>query len=172
MQTQREPSPAVAPALGTYLIDTARSVVRFWTRHLFGLAPVRGRLAFAAGSVQVTEPLTASRLTAEIDAASFRSGNPARDSSVRSARLLDAGRFPVLAFTADRLDGQSLAGPLTVRDVSRPVTWSAGLTEIEPGSFTARARARIDRAEFGITGYRGLAGRYLDITVEVRCVRQ
>ena len=30
---------------------------------------------------------------------------------------------------------------------------------------------RIDRAEFGVTAYRGVAGRYLDMTVEVRCVR-
>ena len=30
---------------------------------------------------------------------------------------------------------------------------------------------RIDRAEFGVTAYRGVAGRYLDMTMEVRCVR-
>jgi hypothetical protein len=34
-----------------------------------------------------------------------------------------------------------------------------------------RASARIDRTEFGLTAYRGLAGRYLDMTMEVRCVR-
>jgi hypothetical protein len=40
------------------------------------------------------------------------------------------------------------------------------------GSFTARAAVRIDRAEFGITALRGLAGRYLDMSVEARCVRR
>ncbi len=35
----------------------------------------------------------------------------------------------------------------------------------------ARASTRIDRTEFGVTAYRGAAGRYLDMTVEVRCVR-
>lgn len=34
-----------------------------------------------------------------------------------------------------------------------------------------RASTRIDRAEFGVTAYRGVAGRYLDMTMEVRCVR-
>ena len=33
------------------------------------------------------------------------------------------------------------------------------------------ASTRIDRNEFGVTAYRGLAARYLDISVEVRCVR-
>jgi polyisoprenoid-binding protein YceI len=172
MQTQREPSPAAAPAIGTYRIDTTRSAISFRTRHLFGLAPVRGALTFASGSALVADPVTASRLSAEIDAASFRSGNPARDGNVRSARLLDAARFPVLTFEAARLDYQSVSGTLTVRDVSRPVTWSAELTQIEPDTFTVRAQARIDRTEFGLTAYRGLAARHLDLTVEVRCVRQ
>ena len=35
----------------------------------------------------------------------------------------------------------------------------------------ARASTRIDRTEFGVAAYRGVAGRYLDMTVEVRCVR-
>ncbi len=39
------------------------------------------------------------------------------------------------------------------------------------GAFNARASTRIDRTEFGLTAYRGVAGRYLDMTVEVRCVR-
>ena len=30
---------------------------------------------------------------------------------------------------------------------------------------------RIDRTEFGVTAQRGLAGRYLDLSVEARCVR-
>ena len=37
-----------------------------------------------------------------------------------------------------------------------------------PESFTVRAAARIDRTEFGVTASRGLAGRYLDLTLEVR----
>jgi polyisoprenoid-binding protein YceI len=37
--------------------------------------------------------------------------------------------------------------------------------------FDARTSARIDRTEFGVTAYRGMAGRYLDMTIEVRCVR-
>ena len=35
----------------------------------------------------------------------------------------------------------------------------------------ARASTRIDRSEFGLTAYRGVAGRHLDMTVEMRCVR-
>ena len=40
------------------------------------------------------------------------------------------------------------------------------------GSLDARASTRIDRTEFGVTAYPGLAGRYLDMSLEVQCVRK
>jgi polyisoprenoid-binding protein YceI len=56
-------------------------------------------------------------------------------------------------------------------DVTRPVRLSVARCAVSRQSFTARATARIDRTEFGITAARGLAGRYLDVTVEVQCIR-
>ena len=55
--------------------------------------------------------------------------------------------------------------------MTRPVSVLAEVTGVSPGSFTARATVRIDRYDFGVTASRGLAGRHLDVTVEVRCVR-
>jgi polyisoprenoid-binding protein YceI len=159
------------PQLGRYEIDTGRSTVTFRTRHLFGLAPVRGRFAIRGGTVDVAEPLAASAVHAEIDAASFHTRNPQRDASVRSARLLDAARHPVITFVSDRVDGRELAGLLTVRGVTRPVSLSVEQHEVSPRSFTVRATTRIDRTEFGITAARGLAARYLDLTVEIQCNR-
>ena len=139
---------------------------------MFGLAPVRGSFAIRAGTVDVAGPLTDLAVYAEIEAASFRTGNGQRDSAVRSARLLDAGQYPVITFASDRMDGLALTGSLTVRDVTRPVSLSIDQTAVSPQSFAAHATTRIDRAGFGVTAYRGLAGRYLDMTVEVRCVRK
>ena len=67
--------------------------------------------------------------------------------------------------------GNVLTGTLTVCGTSRPVTLTITRCEASRGSFTARATARIDRTEFGITAARGLAARYLELTVEVRCAR-
>ena len=91
---------------------------------------------------------------------------------MRSARLLDVARHPVVTFTSERVDGQELTGTLTVRDVTRPVSLSIEQSAVSPRSFTVRATTRIDRTEFGVTAYRGLAGRYLDLSVEVQCVRK
>ncbi|HEX5292668.1 MAG TPA: YceI family protein [Streptosporangiaceae bacterium] len=162
-----------APRLGHYDIDARHSAITFRTRHFFGLAPVRGAFTISSGTVDVAEPLAGSRIHAEIDAASFRTGNGQRDAAVRSGSLLHASRHPVITFDAGHVRGSVLAGELTVRDVTRPV--SLTVDSVEPdatGSFTARARVRIDRTEFGITAMRGLAGRYLELLVEVQCVRR
>ena len=91
----------------------------FRTRHLFGLAPVRGSFRIRSGTVDVTEPLDGSRVRMEIDAASFRTRNGARDRVVRSARFLDTVRHPVMVVVAERMDGQELNGTLTVCGTTR-----------------------------------------------------
>jgi polyisoprenoid-binding protein YceI len=161
-----------APQPGRYEIDTTRSAVTFRTRHMFGLAPVRGSFTIRAGTVDVAGPLTDPGIYAEIEAASFRTGNGQRDSNVRSARLLAAGQHPVITFRSGHMDGLALTGTLTVRDVTRPVSLSIEQSAVSSGSFTARATTRIDRTQFGVTAYRGLAGRYLDMTVDIRCVHK
>jgi polyisoprenoid-binding protein YceI len=170
MQTTTDHA-ATTPQLGRYEIDASRSAVRFRTRHLFGLAPVKGTFAIAAGTIGVTEPLSGSAIRADIDAASFHTGNWPRDRAVRSARFLDTKRHPVMTFAAERVEGQTITGTLTACGVTRPVTLLIEHSEVEPRSFTVRASTRIDRTDFGVTASRGLAGRYLDLTMEIWCAR-
>jgi polyisoprenoid-binding protein YceI len=163
----------VIPQLGRYDIDTSQSAVTFTTRHLFGLGPVTGTFGFRTGYVAVAEPATESAAYAEIETASFRTGNGQRDHAVVSPRFLDARTHPVMVVRLSRLDpgSRGFAGTLTVREVTRPVSLTIAECAADGRSFTARAAARIDRTEFGVTASRGLAARYLQLTVEVRCVR-
>jgi polyisoprenoid-binding protein YceI len=174
MHTEPELSAASTPHPGRYDIDPSRSAVTFRTRHLFGLAPVRGAFTIRSGTVDIAEPLTGSGVHAEIETASFRTRSSQRDRSVLSARFLDPAGYPAMIFSSGHIDAESqvLTGTLTVRDVTQPVRLSIVQCAPSAGSFTARATARIDRTEYGVTAMRGLAGRYLDVTVEVQCVRR
>jgi polyisoprenoid-binding protein YceI len=165
------PEAQAIPRPGRYEIDISSSTVTFRTRHLFGLAPVRGRFAIRAGMIDVDEPLVRSSAFVQIDAASFRTGNGQRDDQVRSERLLDTDRYPIITFRSESVDGLALTGTLTVRNVTMPVTLSIEQTAARARWFNVRASTRIDRNEFGVTAYRGMAGRYLDLTIEARCVR-
>src|SRR6202035_12913 len=170
---------ATTPQPGHYDIDPDRSRVTFATRHLFGLGRVKGSLAIRGGNADVADPVAASAIYAEIETASFRTRSRQRDRSVLSPRFLDPAGHPVMTFRSDRIEAEGqgvappgqhvLTGTLTVRGMTRPVTLTLARCEVSRGSFTARATARIDRTEFGITAARGLASRYLDLTVEVQC---
>jgi polyisoprenoid-binding protein YceI len=171
METRQDHAVTI-PKLGRYEIDPGGSTLTFRTRHLFGLAPVRGTFAISSGTIDIAEPLAGSGVHAEIEAASFRTGNGQRDGAVRSARFLDAGRHPLITFRSEGIDHTALSGALTVRGVTRPVSLDVEVTDVSPRSFTARAMTRVDRTEFGLTASRGLAGRYLELSLEVRCVRR
>ena len=197
---QTEPAViATTPQPGHYDIDPDCSRVTFATRHLFGLGRVKGSFAIRRGAADVADPIAASAIYADIETASFRTKNRQRDHSVLSARFLDPAGHPVITFRSESIEAEGqgpvtkerglepsggsrgvappgqqglvLAGTLTVRGTTRPVTLTVTRCEVSRGSFTARATARIDRTEFGITAARGLAARYLDLTVEVQCNR-
>ncbi|WP_189956508.1 YceI family protein [Streptomyces alanosinicus] len=159
------------PRLGRYTIDAHDSSLSFTSRHLFGLLPVRGAFAIRGGTVDVAEPLSGSRVRAEIDAVSFRTGNAQRDAAVRSAKFLDTDRYPLMLFVSDQLDATAVTGTLTVCGVSRPARLSLVHREVLADAFTVRATTRVDRTEFGVTASRGMAGRHLDLTLEIRCRR-
>jgi polyisoprenoid-binding protein YceI len=171
------------PPPGRYRIDPEQSTVTIRTRHLFGLGPVRATLALRDGLIQVTAPPGASTVQASFAASTFQSRNPARDAAVLSPRLLDAEAYSSLSFTStelvqvrgqvkgraeDREEGQWwLRGELEVRGVTRLV--EVRVIAVEGGSTTLRASAQvsIDRYDFGITAYRGLAARGLTVDLGI-----
>src|SRR5262249_45275415 len=122
-------------------------------------------------TIDVAEPLGASSIYAEIETASFQTDSAVRDAAVRSPRFLDAGSHPVMTFISDNADGTSVTGPLTLRGVARPVRMAIEESNDTPRSFSAPAAVRVDRTDFGVTASPGLAGRYLDLRLEVHCER-
>jgi polyisoprenoid-binding protein YceI len=168
-----------APPVGRYAIDNQGSTITFKSRHLFGLASVHGTMAISHGLVDIADPLTESSVQVEIDTASFDTGNSRRDHDARSPRFLNAGRYPSMTFASQRLarsQGRwTLAGTLTVREITRPVSlaieWST-VTPEWPSSFVVWATTRIDRTEFGLTAASGMAGRYLDVSLRILGVRR
>jgi polyisoprenoid-binding protein YceI len=162
------------PRAGRYAIDSRGSTIAFRSRHLFGVAPVRGTMAISQGVVEVADPITDSSVQVEIDTTSFHTGSRHRDGDVRSARFLNAARYPSMTFTSERLDRSNghwtLTGTLIVRDVARPVSLAIEQSAVQPGtasSFVVYATTRIDRTDFGLTAARGMAGRHLDVSLRI-----
>lgn len=155
-----------APAIGAYRIEPAESTIEFATRHMFGLAPVRGSFALREGVVHVAEPVTASLVRAAIDAGSFDTGLAARDNTVRSAQYLDAARHPDIVFVANDVDGDRvLKGTLTVRGRTEPLDVRIDEVRVLGHRLQLRASAEVDRYAWGITAMKGMTGRRLRFTL-------
>ncbi|MFI1018965.1 YceI family protein [Streptomyces sp. NPDC020965] len=158
------------PQLGRYEIDTDSSTIAFTTRHFFGLLAAHGEFAIRTGTIDIAEPLTDSSLSVEIETASLRTGNTRRDRAVRSARFLDADRYPLIAFASEQVDRRAVHGTLTVCGVARPASLLIEESAVAAGMFTIHASTSVDRTEFGVTASPRLVGRRLDISLHLTCV--
>jgi polyisoprenoid-binding protein YceI len=172
------------PPPGRYRLSPEQCTVTIRTRHLFGLGPVRATLALREGRIQVGTRPEASTVQARFAASTFRSRNPARDAAVLSPRLLDAEAYPSLSFTSteliqakdqagDQATGQwALRGELEVRGVTRLVEVRISAVEADGATLRATAQVSIDRYDFGITTYRGLAARSLTVDLSITAHRE
>ena len=136
-----ETSPRLGPA-GSWAIDPEASTVGFRVRH-FHFATVEGRFGEFSGELG---PWGAA---GTVDVASIDTGNAIRDGRLRSPDLFDAARFPEIAFETRGQLAPRLAGRLTIRDVTNPVTLEVTQTP-EPDALRISARASISRRAFGL----------------------
>jgi polyisoprenoid-binding protein YceI len=161
---------------GTYRIDEERCLITFRTRHLFGLGPVRGTFRLRSGEIRVAEQLQDSAVRATVDAESFHTGNPARDGTVRSARLLDTTGHPIFTFTSTEVTESGgrwvVRGRLVVRDAEHPVELAIERARADGKQLTIVASAGIDRYAFGVTAMKGLAARRLTCQLEIVATRK
>jgi polyisoprenoid-binding protein YceI len=95
---------------------------------------------------------------------------------VLSPRLLDAEAHPTMSFTSTELtedQGQwVLRGQLEVRGVARLVEARIGALRADGATLRVTAQVRVDRHDFGVTAYRGLAARMLTVGLEVVAHRE
>ena len=110
----------------TYKIDTSHTEVGFDIRHIF--TKVHGRFTRFTGTI-VHDPQNpaASRVDAEIEAASISTDNERRDQDLRSTNFFAVDSFPKITFTSKSVsagaNGSLLVnGDLTMHGVTRPVT--------------------------------------------------
>lgn len=175
--------PAPSAQAAKYTIDPAHSNVDFKVRHLM-VNKVSGRFERFSGEFNYDEKLPQSwTALAKIEAASVNTGNADRDTHLRGADFLDAGKFPVIAFrttsVTDVANGRAkLNGVLSLHGVEKPVTLDleiGGVVDDPWGNTKAgfTATGKINRNDYGIVwnktfGNGGLVvGEEVEITLQI-----
>jgi polyisoprenoid-binding protein YceI len=176
-QPPAPPDPAAAqaatdsPAASTtsaqlYRIDATQSEVRyevgetFFRGNRFNLAV--GRTHGIAGDILVDFAQPASSQIGElvIDVSQFTSDESRRDNFIRRNGL-ESSRFPYARFVTRAIDGLpaqvddgdevafTISGDLTVKEVTRPVTWNVTLRHAA-GQLVGSASTEILMSDFGV----------------------
>jgi polyisoprenoid-binding protein YceI len=166
---------AELPAPGRWQIDPGHTEVAFTGRH-FMLTKIRGRFTGVTGMITVAEEPGQSTAEVTIDMASVDSGSQARDDHLRSADFFDAARHPAATFSGRAVGWQGtqglLAGELTIRGLTRPVTLHArylGHVADPWGGQRAifTAQGTLNREDWGLTWNMPLDGGGLLVSKEI-----
>ena len=172
----RQADGAELPAPGRWQIDPGHTELAFIGRH-FMLTKVRGRFTGVSGAIKVAEDPGESTAEVTIDMASVESGSQARDEHLRSADFFDTAHHPTATFTGRAAGWHGsqglLAGELTIRGVTRPVTLAAeylGHAADPWGGHRAvfTASGTLNREDWGLTWNMPLNGGGLLVSREIR----
>jgi polyisoprenoid-binding protein YceI len=152
-------------------LDPEATRVEFSVRNL-SVAHVDGRFRLTSGWVMLVED-DPSRSTVEavIDATSVDTGEPKRDSHLRSADFLDVDHHPSITFRSSLIEKigdhhWKVTGALTILDATRPVVLDVQGGTVHGSRAAAHASVAIDRRDFGMT-YAGFAvGKEVAITID------
>lgn len=160
-QTATITSPIAAPTTSIWAIDPAHSEVGFSVRHMM-VSSTRGRFADVKGTIVLDEQdLSRSSVEAEIGVASIDTREERRDAHLRSGDFFDAEQWPTITFRSTKVeplgrDRARVTGDLTIRDVTRQVTFEAELNGrgrtpwgTEVAGFSADLK--LNRKDYGLT---------------------
>jgi polyisoprenoid-binding protein YceI len=155
---------APQPALERYVVVSSESEARyrvgetFLGENRFNVAVGRTRQVEGEVLVNRRNP-AASRVSVTVDISTLESDSPRRDNAIRQ-RWLESARYPKVRFVSTEIrgaptsyrEGQTvelqLVGDLTVREVTRKVTWQATV-RIVGNELRAQAATTIRMTDFG-----------------------
>ena len=147
---------------GTWTVDPTHAEVGFVARHLM-VAKVRGRFTEVSGTVEVGETLAETSVRAVASAASVSTNQADRDGHLRSADFFDVETYPELTFVSTSVSSDSMIGHLTIKGVSRSVTFDLEFDGVQAdpwgntkAGFTATTA--INRSDWGLTWNAAIEG--------------
>jgi polyisoprenoid-binding protein YceI len=182
-------STAFSASASTWTIDPAHTSVQFAVRHLM-ISSVKGTLGKVSGVVTIDEgDITKSTVEATVDAAGIDTREPKRDEHLRNPDFLDVARFPTITFKSTQVrkildDEYEVAGNLTIRGVTKPVTLYVRGTPAELNDPFGNVKlggvvnAKLNRQDFGMSWNKALdaggvvMGNEVGVTIDVELIKK
>src|SRR3984885_9400273 len=154
MASETEALLADGKLAGAWTLDGAKSSVGLRTKSVWGLVKVKGVFGRVPGAAVISAAGEATG-TITVAAASLDTGVKKRDDHLRSADFFDAAKYPDITFSATSVtlsgENAAVAGTLTVRDQTRPVTVNGTVSAHGQDEISLDAELPVNRAEYGMS---------------------
>ena len=144
---------------GNWTIDPHHSEVGFTVRHM-AVSKVKGRFDKFEGTFVTAEDPLASSVNVTVDASSINTNNEGRDGHIKSADFFEVETHPTWTFAStgikDKGGDLALEGNLTIKGVTKPVTFSLEVSGFGPDASGGTragfsATTEINRHDYGVT---------------------
>ena len=168
-------------------VDKLHSNVKFTVTHMI-VSEVEGSFRVFDGSLIASKAdLSDAKINFSVDVASVNTDNEMRDGHLKNDDFFNAEKYPKMTFVSKSMkplggNKYALSGDLTIRDVTKPVTFDVTYGgQIKNGTGAKagfKAKTTIDRLEYGLKWAKtveagGLAvGKDVEITVLVEMDKQ
>ena len=157
---------------GAWTLDGAKSSVGLRTKSVWGLVKVNGVFGQVTGAAVISAAGEATG-TITVAAASIDTGVKKRDDHLRSADFFDAAKYPDITFSATSVtlsgENATVAGTLTVRDQTRPVTVGGAVSANGTDEISLDAELPVNRGQYGMS-FNQLGMMSLDNIITIHAV--
>lgn len=160
-----------------YALDQAASTVAFETD--FGPDLITGSIPLDSADLHLDfDNLRNCTVTVALDVTGARASFPFAAQALKGPKVLDARDHPRMTFESTSVkragDAADVTGNLTIRGVTRPVTLQArifrpqGSATDDFSHLTVKLTGRVNRSDFGATGWSDMVGDEVRITITAR----
>ncbi len=174
-------APAAAQS-SQWQLDPAHSSAQFAVRHM-GISNVRGTFTKLSGTARYDPAdFKTDSVEVAIEVASVDSRVEMRDNDLASDHFFDVQKYPTITFRSTKVesagaDKLKITGDLTIRGITKPVTLDVdgpskpvkdGQGRLHMG---VSATATVNRTDFGMSGYQGIVGNEVTLTIDAELVQ-
>ncbi len=162
-----------------WVVDKAHSNVKFAVTHMV-VSEVDGSFRIFDGTVEHTKPdYSDAKINFTVDVNSIDTDNEKRDNHLKSDDFFNAEKFPQMKFEGTSFkplgnNKYQLTGNMTIRDVTKPVTFDVsygGTLKTGQGSKAGfKARSSINRFDYNLKWDRATETGSLVVDKEVQIV--
>lgn len=150
-------------------IDNSKSSVSFIIKNA-GIE-VEGKFKTISGSVDFDEKNPSSgKISATIRAESIDTEIEMRDKHIKDEDYFDVKKYPTLKFASTKIAGSngkySITGNLTIKDVTKPITFPFNVTAKNGQSFL-KGQFVIDRRDYHVGGNSWVMGDDVIVKLEI-----